>query len=112
MWFLHPFRLIDSPTKLVIISLKYSFILRPHCQNHLDGFTQLAQAGWSIWEVIAVCQKFLFMPTCTNAKIQAPMTECVYGACHLCQQSRIAVSVACDHLTDAYPLCIASQRSG
>src|SRR5437763_14410671 len=52
------------------------------------------------------------MPTSANAKIETSVAERIHGTCHFCQQGRIAIAVAGDHLADAYALCVAGECSG
>src|SRR5947207_1820377 len=60
---------------------------------------------------VPVRHVFLRVPARTYAKIESSMTERINGAGHFCQQSRIAITIARDHLTQAHPCSIARQSS-
>src|SRR2546430_609272 len=89
MRFLHSLWLVDCAAHLVILSLKGRLFLLPHCVNHLQRFTQLAQALRCIWKSIAIRSIFLLIPARTYAKVQATMAQHIKGAGHLRHQGRI-----------------------
>src|SRR5437660_7376570 len=60
---------------------------------------------------VPVRHVFLSVPARTYAKIESSMTERINGTGHFCQQSRIAITIARDHLTEAHPCGIARQSS-
>src|SRR5256886_2680237 len=89
MRFLHSLWLVDCAAHLVILSLKGRLFLLPHCVNHLQRFTQLAQALRCIWKSIAIRSIFLLIPARTYAKVQATMAQHIKGAGHLRHQGQI-----------------------
>src|SRR6516164_992351 len=67
--------LIDCASHLVILSFKGCLFLYPHCQNHLQSLTQLAQAFRCIRKWIAIRSIFMLVPTCADAEIQTTMAQ-------------------------------------
>src|SRR5258708_19976733 len=84
MWFLHTLGLVNSVIDMIIFAFKYSLILCPHRQDHLYRFTQITQAFGRIGLVVAIGAEFMFVPACTNAKVQASMRKNINSAGHFC----------------------------
>src|SRR5947209_10259771 len=63
MWLLHALGLIDCSIYVIVLALEYGLVLRPHCQDDLNGFAQVTQALWSIRIVISIGTIFVLVPT-------------------------------------------------
>src|SRR5581483_6140208 len=112
MRLLHPFGLVDRAMHRAILPLVFGVFIAPHLQDDLYRVAQLFQARRAIGIVVAISPKFLFVPARADAEIQATMTQYINRACHLCQQRRVAIAVACDHLPDTYPFGVSRKRGG
>src|SRR5216684_7971434 len=111
MWFLDALGLINCTTHPIIVALEVRLLLGPHRQNDLNRLAQMTQTLWRIRVLIAISAIFVLIPASPDAKVQATMREHVYGARHFCQQRRMAIAIARDHLADAYVPGITRQRS-
>src|SRR5256885_1562296 len=111
MRFLRSLGLVNSTFDLVVCSLKGSFLLCPHRQDNLYGLPQLAQTLASPRIGIAIGPVFMLIPACANTQFKATMAEHIDGARHLCQERRVAITVAGHHLTEANTFGVASESS-
>src|SRR5260370_38234444 len=60
---------------------------------------------------ITVRHVFLLVPASTYAKIESSMTERIDSTGHFCQERRVAITIARDHLTEAHSSGIACQSA-
>ena len=67
MWFLYAFGLVDGAYNLIIGPVKDGFILRPHCQDDLDGLAQALQAFARAGIGVAIGKVFVLVPACADA---------------------------------------------
>ena len=69
MWFLYTLWLIDRAPDLVVFAFKDSLFLGPHGMDHLQRFTQHAQALRGIWIRIAIRFVLMFIPASADAEV-------------------------------------------
>src|SRR6266700_421977 len=112
VWLLHAFGLIDGPAHLVVLALEGCLFLRPHGEDDLYGFAQVAQAFGGIGVVVAVGAILVLVPARADAKVESSVAHYIDGTGHFRQQSRVTIAVAGDHLADADTFGIACQGGG
>src|SRR5579863_4568174 len=66
-------RLVDGSIDMIIFALEDRFVLRPHCQDDLYSFAQVAQAFGRVGIVVAIGAIFMFVPTSADTEIESPM---------------------------------------
>src|SRR5579875_3393749 len=112
MWLLYAFGLVDGPAHLIVLALEDRFLLRPHCQNHLQSFTQALHPARSIGIIVAIGAILVLVPASANTEIEPPMREHIDGARHLCQQCGVAIAITRHNLADAHALRITRHGCG
>src|SRR5215471_12117318 len=108
MRLLCPLWLINCTMNLIIFPFKDRFILCPHCKNDLNCLAQIAQAFGCIGIFKSIGEIFVLVPASSNAEVETAMAHDVNCTRHFSKESRVAITVAGDHLSDTDTFGIAS----
>src|SRR5579883_1430523 len=73
MRLLHPFRLINCATHVIIPALERRLLLAPHLQDNLHRLAKVAQAFRGIGILIAIGPVLMLIPARANAEVQSAM---------------------------------------